>query len=970
MKITHASTMSRIPGHSTWLQNILRVMGSTLGWIVLMLGTLLTGFFSGWALLAITLVGRPPQEKVIIGLFVIGAITLGMMWLVARFIASARRVGRIVGATLVLILIIWLGWSLKYPDRALFLAGEVGWGDSTVTDYERFPERTIRNAEPVFHFKKELSPALFQTIEYRSDGELKQTGFEEFLQSTETTSFIVIKDDAVLYEGYFNDYSRDSIVTSFSVAKSFTSALIGIAIEEGYIKSVDDLMVNYIPELKGKGFDALTIRHLLTMSSGIQFLTDDELPPLKEIFQFTDEGMSYSYPDRRNLILQLKADGKPVGSEFNYNNYNTILLGMILERATGRSPSEYLQEKIWKPLGMEYPASWSLESEESDFELMVAGINARAIDFAKFGRLFLNNGNWDGTQIIPADWVTESTSPDPNDRRVWHSDAEWRELDGYYKYQWWGRLNADGTYQYMAQGHLGQFIFVAPQENTVIVRFGIDHGGVDDWMGVFQDITAQVSNPGAKTANVRPDGWATSTPEEQGFDSAKAAEALLKIRENGTAIHSLMVLRNDKVILDAYFYPYDGSNYHDLGSVTKSVMTTLIGIAADQGKLSLDDTMLSFFPNREIANLDANKKKITIRHLAGMSSGLDCDPRNDEVTMVKMRATPDWIQFGLDLPVVQKPGARFLYCGVNTHLLSAILKQATGMSALEFANQYLFGPLGIQDIYWPADPQGVTRGWGDLSLRPGDMAKIGSLYMNNGQWHGQQVVSAEWVQDALQVYMKDTGRLEDYGYGWWIGQPSDETEFLATGNGGQKIKVYPRLKLIVVTTGAGFEYSEIEPYFLSTIGDLEKGLPANPAGFDSLHAALNAIVQGPEPQPVPALPVTANEISGQTYIFEPNDQGLLSIRLDFNNPAEAIFRLEVANEPEPRLIGVGLDGVYRNSQAGRPIVARGSWKDAETFSIDYNEGPGKAVYTLTLHFDGETLTFNITGLGSFKANKK
>jgi CubicO group peptidase (beta-lactamase class C family) len=495
MKITHTSTMRTTSGRSTWLSDVLRMIGAVIGWAVLMLGTLLTGFLSGWFLLPVILLGEIPQEKVIIGFAVVLAITLAMGWLVARFIASARSVGRVVGLTTALLLVIWIGWCVLNPDRALFLAREMAWGDSDVKDYEKFPARLISNSAPVFHFNQDPSPELFQTIEYRSDGQVKQMGFEDFLKSTDTTSFIVIKDDAILYEDYFNGYGRDSIVTSFSVAKSFTSALIGIAIDEGYIGSVDDRMIDYIPELKGKGFDDLTIRHLLTMSSGIQFLKDDELPALKELFQFTDDGMSYSYPDRRSLILQLKPDGKPLASEFNYNNYNTIVLGMILERTTGRSPSEYLQEKIWKPLGMEYPASWSLESEKSGFELMAAGINARAIDFAKFGRLFLTNGTWDGAQIISRDWVMESTTPDLNDRRVWHSDVDWKQLNGYYKYQWWGRLNPDGSYHYTALGHLGQFIFVAPQENMVIVRFGTDEGGVDDWMGVFQTITEQVTAP-------------------------------------------------------------------------------------------------------------------------------------------------------------------------------------------------------------------------------------------------------------------------------------------------------------------------------------------------------------------------------------------------------------------------------------------------------------------------------------------
>jgi CubicO group peptidase (beta-lactamase class C family) len=492
MKITHISMISRIPNRSTSLRYVLRMIGAVLGWTVLMLSTLLAGFFSGWFFLSAILLGHTPQEIVMTGLSVLLVITIGMGLVVARFFASPRIVGRVVGTTLVVILVGWLGWSLMYPDRALFLARDIGY-ESTVKDYERFPERTISNAAPAFHFTQDLSPELFQTIQYRSDGEWKEMGFEEFLQSTQTTSFIVIKDDTILYEGYFNGYNRDSIVTSFSVAKSFTSALIGIAIDEGYIRSVDDLMIDYIPELKGRGFDGLTIRHLLTMSSGIQYLTDDELPPLKEISQFTDDGISYAYPDRRSLILQVKPDGKPLASEFNYNNYNTILLGMILERTTGRSPSEYLQEKIWKPLGMEHPASWSLESEKTGFELIISGINARAVDFAKFGRLFLNNGNWNGKQIISAGWVNESTSPGLNDHRVWHSDTYWKDLNGYYKYQWWGRLSPDGTYHYTALGKFGQFIFVAPQENMIIVRFGIDYGGVDDWMGVFQDITAQVN---------------------------------------------------------------------------------------------------------------------------------------------------------------------------------------------------------------------------------------------------------------------------------------------------------------------------------------------------------------------------------------------------------------------------------------------------------------------------------------------
>jgi len=213
------------------------------------------------------------------------------------------------------------------------------------------------------------------------------------------------------------------------------------------------------------------------------------------------------------------------------------------------------------------------------------------------------------------------------------------------------------------------------------------------------------------------------------------------------------------VVVDAYFYPYDGQTVHDVASVTKSVMTTLIGIAADQGKLELDQPLVSFFPGRTIANRDAGKEHITVRHLASMSSGLDCTADYDEATLREMQASSDWVQFTLDRPMIDEPGSRFVYCSPGMHLLSAILQQATGMTALDFARQNLFEPLGIHDVIWPADPQGVTHGWGDLYMHPHDMAKLGYLWLNHGQWGGRQIVSRAWVEDSAKVQIKTGGDL-------------------------------------------------------------------------------------------------------------------------------------------------------------------------------------------------------------------
>lgn len=281
---------------------------------------------------------------------------------------------------------------------------------------------------------------------------------------------------------------------------------------------------------------------------------------------------------------------------------------------------------------------------------------------------------------------------------------------------------------------------------------------------VFSPLAAQESNvPDWPT-----EAWQTSTPEAQGIDSAKLAQALLTMREQEIDIHSLMLVRNSEIVVDAYFYPYDGQTVHEVASVTKSVMTTLIGIAADQGKLSLDDPMLSFFPDRTVANGDAWKENITVRHLASMSSGLDCTNERDEATLREMRTGVDWVQFALDREVRWEPGSHFVYCSPAIHLLSPILQQATGMTALDFARQYLFEPLGIGDAIWLTDPQGYNRGSEGLYLHPHDMAKLGYLWLNNGVWEGEQVVSREWVESSVTPQIDVPGGGDDYGYGWWI----------------------------------------------------------------------------------------------------------------------------------------------------------------------------------------------------------
>jgi CubicO group peptidase (beta-lactamase class C family) len=357
--------------------------------------------------------------------------------------------------------------AVYYTPRILL------WRDADVADHERFPSRVVRTAPPSYEYRKaptypDSDPRL-QTMTDPRDGEQRPLG--DFLAGTGTTAVVVIHRDRLVYEQYLNGYSRDSTQTSFSVAKSFLSALVGIAIEEGRIRSVDDPITGYVPELlrRDPRFGRVTIRHLLTMSSGLRY--NDEGSPWSN-----DDARTYYAPDLRKLALEeSRVEGEP-GQRFEYNNYHPLLLGLILERTTGMPVARYLQEKLWRPLGMEADGSWSLDSERSGFEKLESGINGRAIDFAKLGSLYLRGGRWRGRQLVPAEWVEESTRA--------HADTP-SEAD--YGYFWW--VGEGGRYS--ARGNHGQLIYVAPDRDLVMVRFGTRfglEGHSEDWVRVFDEL--------------------------------------------------------------------------------------------------------------------------------------------------------------------------------------------------------------------------------------------------------------------------------------------------------------------------------------------------------------------------------------------------------------------------------------------------------------------------------------------------
>ena len=272
----------------------------------------------------------------------------------------------------------------------------------------------------------------------------------------ETVAFLVIKNDSIRFEKYWDGYGEQSLTNSFSMGKTFVSIMVGIAIKEGKIKNEDQPVGDFIPEFSKGGNAKLTISHLLTMSSGINFDEDYNNP-------LAFPAQAYYGTDLEKLVFKYKMTEEP-GKVFKYLSGNTALLGMVLEKATGKHISEYASEKLWIPMGAKMPAFWSLD-HKAGLEKAYCCFNSNARDFARFGQLYLDSGRWKGTQLVPQDYVLKSIQL----AGLKDDDGKANER---YGYSWWILPEYKGHYIYYARGILGQYIIVIPDLKMVIVRLG------------------------------------------------------------------------------------------------------------------------------------------------------------------------------------------------------------------------------------------------------------------------------------------------------------------------------------------------------------------------------------------------------------------------------------------------------------------------------------------------------------------
>lgn len=324
-----------------------------------------------------------------------------------------------------------------------YLVGKAGPG---IYDLTLFPKITIAKGSKTYKW----------VVHSETDKITLSSDKMDYLEEMKTRAFLVVRNDTILYEKYWGNHSKETISNSFSMAKTIVSLLVGVALDEGHIKSIEEPVYRYIPAFIENGRDVLTIRHLLTMSAGFDWDESGKNP-------FSETAEAYYGDDLEGLVTRQRVVEKP-GTVFHYQSGNTQLLAMILENATGMTIAQYAAERLWKPMGSAQEASWSMDKEGGD-EKAYCCFYATARDFALLGRLMLNKGEWEGKRIVSSDYVEKMLLPD---KTLLTKDGITNLVYGLHLWTY----DNNGNPVHYFRGLLGQYIMFFPKENTLIVRLG------------------------------------------------------------------------------------------------------------------------------------------------------------------------------------------------------------------------------------------------------------------------------------------------------------------------------------------------------------------------------------------------------------------------------------------------------------------------------------------------------------------
>ena len=440
-----------------------------------------------------------------------------------------------------------------------------------------------------------------------------------------------------------------------------------------------------------------------------------------------------------------------------------------------------------------------------------------------------------------------------------------------------------------------------------------------------------------------------SLPEAQGVSSAGVLAFVEAADKSIDSMHSVMVLRHGRVVAEGWWSPYDAGSPHALYSLSKSFTSTAVGLAIADGKVRLDDAVLTFFPGDAPAEPSNNLKAMRVSDLLRMSTGHHAEP--------KLTPAEPWVKTFLAQPVPFKPGTHFLYNTPATYMLSAIVQKATGMTVLDYLKPRLFEPLGIDGPTWGTSPQGITLGGYGLSLRTEDIARFGQLYLQKGKWDGKQIVPEAWVgaATALQTSNGSSPKSDwDQGYGYQFWR-SRHGAYRGDGAFGQYCVVLPEQDAVIVITSGVKDMQAV----LNLVW--EKLLPAiKPAPLPADGEAAKALgrtLKGLSMRPQEGSGAPAKGM-GKTYTFPANERKIEAIRLEAGD--DGAVTLVVRSEGSERRIACGR-GSWRKGRMAwgqiveQPAAASGAWGDDDTFKakICFYETP--FTITLALKFSGDRL---------------
>src|SRR5690554_6396687 len=443
------------------------------------------------------------------------------------------------------------------------------------------------------------------------------------------------------------------------------------------------------------------------------------------------------------------------------------------------------------------------------------------------------------------------------------------------------------------------------------------------------------------------DGLQRSTPESQGVDSAAISRLLDYFAEKELEIHSIMLLRNGKVIAEGWWDPYSADRPHMLFSLSKSFTSTAIGFAVQEGLLTVDDKVCDFFPDQLPEKVGPNLAAMRVRHLLSMSTG------HEEDTTGRVTSAPDgdWVKAFLSLDVEREPGTYFVYNTAATYMLAAILHKLTGQTLIDYLTPRLFEPLGIEGATWETCPRGINTGGYGLNIKTADIAKFGQLYLQRGMWEGKQLLSPEWIEEATRKHI-DNGddpnndSNQGCGYQFWRCR---HNVYRGDGAFGQFCIVASEKDLVVaITSGANDMQGVMNGIWDIILPALSPAaLPENEAEQKRLQARLAELA-------LPILPGEKSEKAAnyaRRYVFPANDLGLSSITLQFGSDAcEGNLELPYGKTPVTFGYGYNAEGVFPAPQGITPAYSSATWEDDNTLVLLSRLVETPFAYTMTLKF--------------------